>query len=62
MNQHITDHAKRLSIDMIKVVIQRMPYLRKAFIAAAWLQVDDVDGGDAGNLVHGDMVVADGSA
>ena len=44
---------------MLEIVIQRMPYLREAFVAAFGMQVDDVNCGNTRYLIHRDVVIAD---
>ena len=44
MEQHISDHAQSRLVDMLKVVIDGMPNLGEALVAAVGLKVDDVDG------------------
>ena len=39
-----------------------MPHFREAFVAAFGMQVNDVNGGDARQLVHRDVVIADHGA
>ena len=62
MIQHISDHTQGVFVDIFNIVIQRMPYIGEAVIAAVGIQIDDVNGGDAGKFVQGQMVVADGFA
>ena len=54
----MTHHAQSRFIDVLKIVIQGVPHVGEATIAAVRLQVDDIDGRDAGDLVHRDVVVA----
>ena len=41
MNQHIANHAQRGLVDVLYVIIERMPHLGEAFIAAFGVQIDD---------------------
>lgn len=56
----VSDHSKTVFVDVFKGVLKRMPGFGETLVAAFRPQVDDVDGWDAGDLVHGKMVVADG--
>ena len=60
MEQHVAYHAKGVLVNVFQVVVQCVPHIGKTFVAAFGLQVDDVDGGDARDFVHRDVVVTDG--
>ena len=59
MHKHVAHHSQGILVDVFDVVVQGMPILRKRLVGALWLQVDDIDGRNARDLVHGQMVVAD---
>ena len=62
MQKHVAYHAKGVLVNVFQIVIQGMPHFWETSVAAFGFQVDDVDGGNAGHFVHGDVVVADGGA
>ena len=59
MQEQIANHAERGFVNMLKVVINGMPHLGEASVAAILLQVNNINGRYARNLVHRNVVVAD---